>query len=89
MSLPRAVQTSWTPHPGAPRSSGTHLHWKHLLQGGRVGTLAGQGEGLGLGGWGAASGVTSWALPLPLVTADLEGGVLLLFLPTSHLARNP
>lgn len=75
MSRPHAVQTSWTPypHPGTPVfrhafaletfASGWHRGGPTL---GGVGSTA-------LGGWGSVSGITSWALPLPLETADLGG----------------
>lgn len=60
-----------TPTP-APRSSDMHLHWKHLLQRGTEMDLSLSGVGsTALGGWGAVSGNTSWALPLPLETAGL------------------
>jgi len=85
MSLPRAVQTSWTPHPGAPvfRRAFALETFASARQS-RNSRWAGWGHGLG--GRGAASGITSWALPLPLETADLGGGlsVLAYFPPGSQ-----
>lgn len=51
--------------------------------------VPGQGEEHGLrgrGGLGAVSRITSWALPLPLETADLGGVFVLAYFPS---ALNP